>query len=90
MEEGLYLQGLEDYTNETIRVVAQNTTKEQVRSDISWERFFILWEKVPPVRTGSILYWQADKELNLKKLVSVYDQTDPRGRAGWSSVLFYR
>lgn len=29
MEEGLYLQGLEDYTNETIRVVAQNTTKEQ-------------------------------------------------------------
>ena len=28
-EEGLYLQGLEDYTNETIRVVAQNTTKEQ-------------------------------------------------------------
>lgn len=29
MEEGLYLQGLEDYTNENIRVVAQNTTKEQ-------------------------------------------------------------
>lgn len=29
MEEGLYLQGLEDYTNETIRVVTQNTTKEQ-------------------------------------------------------------
>ena len=29
MEDGLYLQGLEDYTNETIRVVAQNTTKEQ-------------------------------------------------------------
>ena len=29
MEEGLYLQGLEDYTNETIRVVSQNTTKEQ-------------------------------------------------------------
>ena len=29
MEEGLYLQGLEDYSNETIRVVAQNTTKEQ-------------------------------------------------------------
>lgn len=29
MEEGLCLQGLEDYTNETIRVVAQNTTKEQ-------------------------------------------------------------
>ena len=29
MEEGLYLQGLEDYTNETICVVAQNTTKEQ-------------------------------------------------------------
>ena len=29
MEEGLYLQGLEDYTNETIRVVSQNTMKEQ-------------------------------------------------------------
>ena len=29
MEEGLYLQALEDYTNETIRVEAQNTTKEQ-------------------------------------------------------------
>ena len=28
MEEGLYLQGLEDYTNETIRVVSQNITKE--------------------------------------------------------------
>ena len=29
MEEGLYLQGLEDYTNDTIRVISQNTTKEQ-------------------------------------------------------------
>ena len=29
MEEGLYLQGLEDYTNKTIRVVSQNITKEQ-------------------------------------------------------------
>ena len=29
MEEGLYLQGLEDYTNHTIRVISQNTTKEQ-------------------------------------------------------------
>ena len=28
MEKGLYMQGLEDYTNETILVVAQNT-KEQ-------------------------------------------------------------
>ena len=29
MKERLYLQGLEDYTNETIRVVSQNITKEQ-------------------------------------------------------------
>ena len=30
MEEGLYLQGLEDYTNDTIRVISQNITKEQL------------------------------------------------------------
>ena len=31
-----------------------------------------------------------NKELNPEETGTVYDQTDPRGRAGWSSVLFYR
>ena len=46
MEEGLYLQGLEDYTNQTIRGrIAPEYYEGARQADFMGKIFFILWEK---------------------------------------------